>query len=145
MAGKRKKVKVFIDTNIWFSAIYKQGLPHQVILLCFEKEYEIVVSQQVLEEVFLVLERKYSKGIPLIKQLFLQIHPTILKNPTLKELKKVSKLAVSEDLPLLASALKYHCHYFVTGNIKDFAVKKIKKQHKLLIATPREFINELLF
>jgi len=138
-------VKVFIDTNIWFSAIYKQGLPHRVILLCFEKRYEIVISQQILEEIFLVLEKKYPKGIPLIKQLFLQIHLTILKNPTLKELKKVSKLTTSEDLPLLASALKYHCHYFITGNIKDFAVKKIKKQHKLLITNPRKFINELLF
>ncbi|MBL7159306.1 putative toxin-antitoxin system toxin component, PIN family [Candidatus Microgenomates bacterium] len=136
-------MKVFIDTNIWFSAIYKQGLPHQVIFLCFEKGYEIVISQQVLEEIFLVLKRKYSKGIPLIKQLFLQIHPTILKDPTLKELKKVSKLAVSEDLPLLASALKYHCHYFITGNIKDFVIKKIKKQHKLSVTTPREFLNRL--
>jgi len=81
----------------------------------------------------------------LIKQFFFQINPTILKNPRLREIKRFSKLSASEDLPLLAAALKYRCHYFITGNIKDFSVKEIKERHKLLVVNPRTFINEAIF
>lgn len=136
-------MRVLIDSNIWFSALYKKGLPHIAILLCLEKGHEIVICEQVLEEIFLVLKRKYPKGISLAQQLFAQINPTILKNPSLKETKRFSKLATSEDLPLLVSAIKYHCHYFVTGNIKDFAIKKIKKQYRLSVVTPKQFILAL--
>lgn len=135
-------MKVFVDTNIWFSAIYRKGLPYKVLFLCLKKDYEIVISEQILEEIFSVLKRKYPKGISLVKQLFLQINPTVLKNPTLKEIQKFSQLATPEDLPLLATALKYHYHYFITGNIKDFTVKKIKKHHQMAVVTPREFTNQ---
>ena len=135
-------MKVFVDANIWFSAIYKKGFPYRAILACFQKGHEIVICQQVLEEILLVMERKYPQGISLLRRLLLQINPTVLKDPPLKELKKISQLATPEDLPLLGAALKYHCNCFVTGNTKDFAIKKIEKGFKLSIITPKEFVEQ---
>ena len=79
-------MKVFVDTNIWSSAIYKKGIPYRAILACLQKGHEIVICQQVLEEILLVIKRKYPQGISLFRRLFLQINPTVLKDPPLKEL-----------------------------------------------------------
>ena len=136
-----KKVKVFVDSNVWFSAFYKKGVASRLLEKLANKKYEVVISQLVLEEVAINIKKKLPSILPLVHNFFQQYPTVVIKNLSLKALKKHASLADKKDLPILTSALNYKCGYFVTGNIKDFEIGKIKKKCGLKILNPRKMLT----
>ena len=55
--------------------------------------------------------------------------------------RKLKNLADLKDLPILLSAYSAKVEYFVTGNIKDFAVKNIFDKLKIKVITPKDFVK----
>lgn len=131
-----KKVKVFIDSNVWFSAFYKKGVCSQLLNKLNNKKFEVVISQLVLEEIVINVKNKLPSVLPLVYSFFQEYPVTIVRNPAANEFNKYFGLADKKDLPILISALKYGCNYFITGNIRDFKVEEIRKKHSLKIITP---------
>lgn len=138
-----KQRPVFIDSNVWFSAVYKQGTCSQLIQMMRQRKWEIVISELVLEEVLRNIDAKKPSASLLISEYLKIVNPIVLKNPDETALNKYLDLAHTDDLPILVSAIKYPCRYFITGNIKDFQVEAIKKKTKLKIMTPALFLAEL--
>jgi len=135
------KIRVFVDSNIWFSAFYKKGSVSELIEKLLQKKFEIVISEIVLEEALKNIKKKIPNAFSLICQFF-QEHPvTVIKNPQLKQIKKFTGLAQKKDLPILVSALDYQCRFFITGNKKDFKVSLIGKRYNLSILSTREMLN----
>lgn len=139
-----KKIKVFIDSNVWFSAFYKKGVASNLVSNLLQKKFEIVVSELVLEEIIRNIGKKLPATLSLVSQFFQECPVTVIKNPKIKQLQKFTGLAQKKDFPILASALNYKCAFFVTGNKKDFKIAKIKKQYHLLILNPREMLDRLV-
>lgn len=137
------KPRVFVDSNVWFSAFYKKGTASELINSFLQKRFEIVISEQVLEEVLKNIKNKIPQALHLAYQFFQVCPLTIIKDPQLKELEKFAGLAEKKDLPILIPALKYDCRFFITGNKKDFRIRKIKKNHHLVILNPREALTAL--
>ena len=55
---KMKQRCVFIDSNIWFSAIYKAGNCSQLLQTLSQNKWEIVISELVLREILRNIEVK---------------------------------------------------------------------------------------
>lgn len=133
---------VFIDSNIWFSAIYKTGICSQLLQILHQNKWMIVVSELVLEEILRNIEAKKPSASQLASEYIKTIDPIVVKNPDETLLDPYLGLAHPDDLPILVSAIQYHCRYFITGNIKDFQVESIKKRTKLKVMTPALFLSE---
>lgn len=130
-----EKTKVFVDSNVWFSAFYKKGVASDLISKLLRKKFEIVVSELVLEEVITTLS--------LVYQFFRECPVTVIKNPQIRQIQRFAGLAQRKDLPILVSVLNYKCNFFVTGNKKDFKISSIKKQHNLLVLSPRGMLDSV--
>lgn len=138
-----EKVKIFIDSNVWFSAFYKKGVASDLVSELLQRKFEIAVSELVLEEIIRNIEKKLPAALSLVYQFFQECPVTVIKNPKINQLQKFTGLVQKKDLLILASALNYKCAFFVTGNKKDFKIAKIKKRYHLLILNPREMLGRL--
>ena len=140
-----KKIKVFIDSNVWFSAFHSpKSTCSQLIEKLLKKKFEVVVSQQILEEIVRNIRAKLPQILPLVEQFFLNYPTTILKNPAKEEIKKFQILADKKDAFLIASAGLYHCQYFITGNVKDFKILPIKQKYHLMVLKPKVFLAKII-
>jgi len=138
-----EKTKVFVDSNVWFSAFYKKGVASDLISKLLRKKFEIVVSELVLEEVIKNIGKKLPAALSLVYQFFRECPVTVIKNPKIRQIQRFAGLAQRKDLPILVSVLNYKCNFFVTGNKKDFKISSIKKQHNLLVLSPREMLDSV--
>lgn len=137
-----RKARVFIDSNVWFSAFYNKGVASDLIERLLQEKFEVVISELVLEEIIRNIEKKVSRALSLVYRFFQEYPITVVRNPKIGQLQKFRGLAQKKDLPILVSALNYKCNFFITGNKKDFKISRIKKRHHLLILNPREMLRE---
>lgn len=135
------KTSVFIDSNVWFSAFYKEGFCSRLLKIVESPEYEVHISELVLEEIIKNIQLKIPKALPYFIDYLKKHKIVVLKNPEPKLLEKYIKLAHYEDLPIIISAFESDCNYFITGNIKDFNLNLINKISKIKILTPSEFLK----
>lgn len=133
-----QNIKIFIDSNVWFSAFYKKGVPFLVLETLKNQKYEVVISELVLEEVVRNIKNKYPTILPLVYNFFQQYPLSIIKNPSLLNLQKHKGLAEKKDLPILIAAFQYKCKFLITGNLKDFKIKGIKEKLGLRVISPRD-------
>jgi len=135
-----KNEKIFIDSNVWFSAFYKKGVCSNLIELLRQLNLEIVISELVLEEILSNIKEKIPDALPLVIEYLKIIKPTVVKNPKKETALKYKNLASLKDIPILISAFEYRCQYFITVNIKDFKVNLIEKKLNLKIIKPAKFL-----
>ncbi|MEK7091248.1 MAG: putative toxin-antitoxin system toxin component, PIN family [Patescibacteria group bacterium] len=133
-------MKVFLDTNIWFSAFYGSDNCRKIIELHAQKKIEVVVSRLVVRELTQNLGSKYPKGLKLVADFFSKFPPE-MEDDCFEIDRKLKNLADLKDLPILLSAYSAKVEYFVTGNIKDFAVKNIFDKLKIKVITPKDFVK----
>ena len=136
-----KKLKVFVDSNIWFSAFYKTGSCSQLLKLLTDQKHKIIINEQVLEEIIRNIKIKIPSALPLIIEYINQAKPIVVKNPRKPFLEKYKNLSHHKDLPIVIAAINYKCHYFITGNLADFNINQTKKLTVLKILSPSRFIS----
>jgi putative PIN family toxin of toxin-antitoxin system len=135
--------QIFIDTNVWFSAFYGSENAEKIIKAHINGQIKAVVSQQVLEELVKNISTKLPAAIPGLQRLMESAPPMIVSNPY-KITEEYKLLAGPKDLPILISASQANIKYFVTGNIKDFDLLKIKDELYIDILTPKEFVHSFI-
>lgn len=137
------KTSVFIDSNIWFSAFYKEGVCSKLLKIVESSEFQVNISELVLEEIIRNIKLKIPKALPYSLDYLKTNRIIVLKNPEFRLLEKYKKLADFEDLPIIISAFESKCDYFITGNIKDFNLILIKKVSRIKILTPSDFLRQI--
>lgn len=133
-------MKVFLDTNVWFSAFYGSDNCGRIVELHAQKKIEAVVSKLVVQELTQNLGNKFPQGLKLVADFFSKFPPE-MADDCFEIDRKFKNLADVKDLPILLSAYSAQVEYFVTGNIKDFAVKKIFDKLKIKIIRPKDFVK----
>ena len=136
-----KKNFVFIDSNVWFSAFYKEGICSKILRLIIKFKWHIVISELVLEEIIRNVKEKIPTVLPLVITYLDTLSPAVVKNPSLDVVKQYRGWAKLHDLPILVSAIEYGCTYFVTGNIQDFNENQIRLKSDLKIIAPSLFLK----
>ena len=135
-----KKIKVFCDSNIIFSAIYtdfKGSYPSLIIKLAEKGFFQIYFSHLVELEVKYNITKKIPEKIHIAEKIFKKFNKLkdiLLEIDILKNLSE-------KDRIILSTAIYYRMDFFITGNIKDFSYLFNKKLGKTLIVTPVDFFS----
>ncbi len=135
-------LKIFADTNIWFSAVYGSSHCQKLVAAHLDHKINLVVSQQVLKELIKNLQKKIPEALPTLEEIFLSRLPEIVSDPE-KINSRIKRLINKKDQAIFVSALQAKVKYFVTGNIKDFKVKELEKLTDIKIITPQEAVRLL--
>jgi uncharacterized protein len=130
--------KVVIDTNVLVSALIQRGFPYLIVNdLFLEGKLDLCISDEVLQEYYLVLSRKKFNKFPD----FVNKAETLLADIETKSTKvfpttKLTIISDKDDNKFLELAEKCKADFLITGNTNDFTIKKYK--HTKIVA-PREY------
>ena len=117
----RSLVRVMLDTNILFSAIYSfTGTPFNAFSKASEMPYRLVLCDQIIDELRRNFNRKFPSKIALIER-FLAIaqYDLITITPEDEIADDEENIRDISDRPILRAARKAKVDIFVTGD-KDF-------------------------
>ena len=134
--------RIFIDTNVWFSAFY--GSPHaeRIIKAHIEGKIQAIISKQVLDELVRNISAKIPHAVIPLKNLLEATPPLIVADPQGVP-QKLGPMVQRKDQSIMASAIRSKVTIFVTGNTKDFAQQKLKDAYGILVLTPKEAVKLL--
>jgi len=126
------------DTNIYVSAFNFKGTPAQVLEGAQEGRFRIVISDEILNEITRVLQRKFLwHGVKLA-----QVRPTILAFAELVEpQQRIDAVAADpDDNAILECAVQAGAEYIISG---DSHLLDMKTFRSIRILSAREFIAVL--
>ncbi len=130
-------MRVFLDTNVLVSAFGTRGLCADVVREVLGS-HELIVSEEVLHELDVGLERKFGVSPELVAGVrdFLVQDSLLAKASDLPEVCLEDK----DDVVILAAALNGQAEVFVTGDKQVLALNHIGS---LEIVSPREFWDRI--
>ena len=130
-------MKVVIDTNVFVSSFFG-GIPKQIIDLWKQGDITLCLSQDIIEEYLLVLNRlglKDKEEINSLTRLFAESYNAVFTSNT-PDLNVV--IDDPDDDKFLECAVALDCKIIVSG---DKHLKDIKKYIDIKILSPRDFID----
>lgn len=135
MSEQRGKIRAVIDTNIIISAFLKpDGICSAIIQAITEEKFELVFSDEIVDEYIEVLIRK-GINLKLIRDLNKLLSEKSLKT---KGLYKVERSEDIKDNMFLACALEGKADYLVTS---DHHLRNIKYYHGVQIVSVEQFLK----
>jgi len=115
--ANNKKLKVFLDSNVFISGLYSgKGAPGFIIDEYISGKINISISQKVLNEIVIVLKEKLPSILGLFQDFLLAYPPEIIKDPTMEAIKKWNSIINEDDALILESAISCNPDYLVTGD-----------------------------
>ena len=136
--SKQSKLRVVIDTNVWISGIVFAGGPGRILDLFGDKQFFVVVSEELLSELRRKITQKFPLYLPdlnlLIEEIRLRAFTVELGSHT------VSISRDPDDNKVIETALIGECSYIVSGD-KDLLV--LENHEGIEILTPAEFLQTL--
>ncbi len=130
--------KIVIDTNVFVSGLIQRNYPYLIINELFiEGKLNLCVSDELLQEYYLVLERKkFSRYFDFKNRAEILIAYIDAKSTKYLPKNKLNIISDKDDNKLLELAEECKADYLITGNTNDFTMKKYKGTQ---IVTPREY------
>jgi len=128
-------LRVVLDTNVLVSALLWKGIPHDLLLKAFDREFQIIISEDIIHELVAVLKlEKFGLENGEVEDLL-----RMLSN--LAEAVKVSfssgiKLKHEGDQNVADCAVSGSADFIVTGDKELLALGSVKN---IKIMTPKEF------
>jgi putative PIN family toxin of toxin-antitoxin system len=137
-----KKLKVFLDSNVFISGLYSEkGAPGQIINNYISGRLEVTISQKVLNEIIIVLNKKLPSVLGLLQNFLLTYPPEIVKDPSAEAVKKWRDIINENDAAILESAICCNPDYFITGDKHFFESPAIAERSGLQIIRPQAFLK----
>lgn len=132
-------MRIMLDTNIIFSAIYN---PASIPYLAYEKSSlppnTLVLCDQIIDELRRIFNRKFPNKIPsLEKFLAIASYDLITLSPDDMVYDDETHVRDTNDRPILRASRKANVDILITGD-KDFLESGI---HNPKIMTATEFLN----
>jgi len=128
-------LKVVFDTNVLIAAFLTEGLCSKLLIRARKGNFELILSDDIIEEFETVLRRKIKLSGQEISDA-----RTILEEATEEIIQKVNPIKPicrdKSDNKILACALTTNADYLVTG---DEDLLTIKQYGKTRIISPKEF------
>jgi len=134
--------RIFIDTNVWFSAFYGSNNAEKILKAHIDGKIKAVICQQVLKELVRNVKKKIPRALVPLKRFLEYAPPIIVKMPSEINI-MIEKFSDPKDKAILQSAYEAETKMFVTGNIKDFNKLEIRKRFNIEILSPLEAVKKL--
>lgn len=132
--------KIFLDTNVWFSALWGSENCQKLLDAHAEGTITAVLAQEVLKELLRNLKNKIPRVYDVFQKMMLLHPPEVIEDP--KIIPQYMKLFIHQkDQGIFAAAVSAKVKFFITGNIKDFKVKKLEKLTGIKIITPSHAVS----
>ena len=127
--------KVVLDINIFISALFWKGVPHQIFIKILKGEILNFTSPQILEELKEKLLDKFKLPPEKVKE-FLEI--IIFSSQIVQPKRKLNVVKKDpSDNKIIECALKANTSFIITG---DKHLLEIKKYKRINIVSPKKFL-----
>ena len=126
-----------LDTNIFVSMLFFPSEQTRKLAAKLANEHQIVICDYVIEELRLVVERKFPAGKESLEKFFIELPYELVHTPEVLNPDEYPQMRDIKDSPILATAIKEDIDVFLTGD-KDFLVLDIKIPR---ILTMTEFLE----
>ena len=131
-------MKIMLDTNILISAIFFPSAQTHKLIRTLSDNHSIVLCDYVIEELRLVVDRKFPAKKAALEQFFMELPFDLVHTPKNIDVGNFSSVRDQKDSPILTTAILEDVDVFVTGD-KDFLVLDIENPR---IMTMAEFLEE---
>lgn len=131
-------MRIMIDTNIFISMIFFPSNQTRELARRLTNGHQIIVCDYVIEELRLVVERKFPAKKKFLESFFLELPFELVYTPKVLELELFPEMRDAKDAPILATAMMENIDVFLTGD-KDFLVLDIEMPE---ILTMTEFLQK---
>ncbi|GHT86697.1 hypothetical protein FACS18947_6720 [Bacteroidia bacterium] len=131
---------VMLDTNIIISAGLFGGGRLTETILRIADDFNIVLSSEIIKELWRVMDRKFSDRKPAMEKFFKHLSYDISYTPTDIDEDIYPKIRDKKDYPILASAIIADVDVLITGD-GDFEPVNIERPE---ILTIRQFSEKYL-
>ena len=121
-------MRIMLDTNILISVIFFPSNQTRNLIKRITEQNEIVICDYVIEELSLVIERKFSSRKPALKDFFHSLPFDLV------QVKRNPEIRDEKDFPILVTAIESDIDIFLTGD-KDFLALKDIKKPKMMTMT----------
>ncbi|MBN2169641.1 MAG: putative toxin-antitoxin system toxin component, PIN family [Actinobacteria bacterium] len=143
-AAKDKMPRVFLDTNVFFSAFHTPDSPPGSILrMVLERKIETVISKQVLEELIRTLKAKLPEALPSLRVFLLNSPLEITGDPAAGEARKWEQDLEAGDASILAASISAEIEFLVTGDRHFLQNRELLSNSGITIIAPAEFIKQM--
>ena len=117
---------VMLDTNILVSAIFFPSIQTRTLITEIICNHNLVLCDYVLEELRLVVERKFPAKSIVLEHFFSALRFEMIYTSRDTHYTGIPSVRDNKDTPILATAILHDIDVFITGN-KDFLVLDINK------------------
>lgn len=100
--------------------------------------HHIVVCDYVIEELRIVVERKFSSKRKFLDLFFMELPFELIYTPKILDMTEIPAIRDKQDIPVLATAILENIDVLVTGD-KDFLVLDVETPE---IMTMKEFLEK---
>ncbi len=131
-------IRAVLDTNVIISAIFWRGAPYKVMKKALQRDFILVISPDILEEVSERLKHKFNLPREEIETLMnILLSYSDIVEPTTK----VNVVKADEnDNKIIECAIDGEADFIVTG---DHHLLELKSYKSIKIITPAEFLKLL--
>lgn len=121
-------MRIMLDTNILVSMIFFPNEQINTLIKILSTEYQVVVCDYVINELRLVVKRKFSTRWKKLNYFFLKYPFNIVFVPLDADFSDFPQVRDVKDIPILATAILEDIDVFITGD-KDFlALEDVKNR-----------------
>ena len=129
-------MKILLDTNVFISGIHWNGASAEVLRLWFEGEFQLFISNSILNEITRTLQN-FKK--PLSDEVIQKWKNLIIEKSTLIEPTTFVRIVSDpDDDKFIDLAIEAKADYIIT---QDNALLKIEKYNGTKIISPYEFLK----
>jgi len=133
-------MRIILDTNVFISGIFFSGPPSQILKAWANQSFQIVLSQQILNEYQRVAEDLSSKFqtidiLPIIE--LVTIHGQFVDTQGFN----ISVCQDPDDNKFIECAVASNCKIIISG---DKHLLKLAGYHGIAILNPRNFMEKYL-
>lgn len=114
-------MRVMLDTNIFISMIFFPSEQTRELARKLTDDHQIVICDYVVEELRLVVDRKFSGKRKFLDRFFYELPFELVYTPKELNLGEVPEMRDTKDSPILATAILEGIDVFLTGD-KDFLI-----------------------
>ena len=130
-------MRVMLDTNVFISMIFFPSGQTRELAKRLTDEHQIVVCDYVIEELRLVVDRKFPEKKMYLDQFFRELPFELVYTPKEIDTRSFPVMRDVKDSPILATAILENVDVFITGD-KDFLVLDVEAPE---IVTMTEFLK----
>ena len=142
-SNPRIKVKIFIDSSVLIAAaISSKGSARDLIVKTLHGEFEIIVSDLVIEETQRNLVNKVPKALLALQLIFEALNPEVV-NPSKTLILRIAEVIEVKDAAIVAGAILSKANYLVSYDRKHLLQHKqeIGTHFAVKVVTPDELVK----